>query len=113
MRSPGPEFNRIRGHTHPLFALTQRLVLAYQLGNIDTRTDVTGKPTLGIMAWHAMVRYPAILAIVSPQAILHNEWLPRIECLGVNREALLQVVSVNALSPAVSKLLLDGATDKI
>ena len=36
------------------------------------------------MAWHALVRYPAILAIVSPKPVLHNKWLPRIECLGVN-----------------------------
>src|SRR5262249_23263485 len=110
---PNSEINRVRGHTHPFFALPQRLVLVYQLCNIDTRTDVPGKSSLRVMAWDALVRYPAILAIISPQAILHNEWLPRIECLRVNREALLQVVSVNAFSPAVSKLLFHPATGKI
>jgi len=44
---------------------------------------------------------------------LHNKWLPRIECLGVNLEALLQIVRVHAFSPAVSKLLFDAAASKL
>ena len=81
---PNSEINRLRCNAHPFFTLPQGLVLVYQLSNIDTRTDVPGKFSLRVMAWHALVRYPAILPIVSPQAILHNEWLPRIECLGIN-----------------------------
>src|SRR5204863_2518915 len=69
---PNTEINRLRGHTHPFFTLPQGLVLVYQLSNIDTRTDVPGKSSLRVLAWHALVRYPAILPIVSTQAILHN-----------------------------------------
>src|SRR5215216_6414781 len=110
---PNTEIDRLRGHTHSFFALPQRFILVYQLSDIDTRTDVPGKPSLRILAWHSLIGYPAILAIVSTQAISHNEWLSRIECLGVNREAQLQVVSVNTFSPDDYKLLFDGAAGKI
>ena len=33
---PNPKIDRLRGHTHPFFALTQRLVLVYQLSDVDT-----------------------------------------------------------------------------
>src|SRR6516162_4708190 len=62
---PNTEIDRLGGYTHSFFALSQRLVLVYQLSNIDTRTDISGKPSLRVMARHALVRYPAILAIVS------------------------------------------------
>src|SRR4029453_17140631 len=65
------------------------------------------------MACHALIRNPTILAIVSPEAVSHNEWLPRIECLRVNLEALIQIVRVYAFSPPVSKLLLHGAAGKL
>src|SRR6266536_6517791 len=65
------------------------------------------------MACHALIRKPAILAIVAPEPVLHNEWLPCIECLGVNLEALLQIVRVHAFSPAVSKLLFHAASRKL
>jgi hypothetical protein len=65
------------------------------------------------MACHALIRNPAILAIVSPKPVFHNKWLPGIECFGVNLEALLQIVRVHAFSPAVSKLLFDAAASKL
>src|SRR5262245_12881012 len=79
---PNAEIDRLCGHTQPLFAFPQRLVLVYQISNIDTRTDIPSKLSLRVVTWHALVRYPAIFAIVSPQTILHNERLPRIECAG-------------------------------
>src|SRR4029450_4163597 len=65
------------------------------------------------MTCHPLIRKPAILAIVSPEPVLHNEWLPRIECLGVNLEALLEIVRVHASPPAVSKPLAHAAASKI
>src|SRR6266478_9687636 len=65
------------------------------------------------MAWDALVRYPAILAIVSSQPVLHNEWLPRVECAGVNLQASFQVILMHAFSPAVSKLLFHAASRKL
>jgi hypothetical protein len=68
---------------------------------------------LRIIAWDALVRDPAILAIVSSQPVLHHEWLPRIECAGVKLEATLQVIRMHAFSPAISKLLFRAAASKI
>src|SRR5215468_7494388 len=95
---PNAQIDGLRGHTHPFFAFPQRLVLIYQFSNIDTRTDVSSKHSLRVIAWYALVGYPAILVIVSSQAILHNEWLPRIECAGVTFEAFLEVILMYPLS---------------
>src|SRR5262249_41358377 len=102
-----------RGHTHPFFALSQSLVLVYQLRNIDTRTDVPGKRSLYVISRDALVRYPSILAIVSPQAVLHNVWLPRVQCVGVNLPASFQIIFMQAFDPAVSKLLFHAASRKL
>src|SRR5947208_12259259 len=90
---PGPhdKSSRIRRETHPLLAFPQSPLLVYQFSDVHARTDVTGEAFLRVIARHTTIRNPAIIAVVTPQPVLHDVRLPGIEGLRVNLEAARQI----------------------
>src|SRR6266480_498474 len=111
--SPHDKSSRIRRETHPLLAFPQSLLLVYQFSDVHARTDVASEVFLSVIARHTAIRNPAIFAVVASQAILHDERLPRLECLRVNLETPLQIVRVHAFDPAISHFLLQAASGKV
>src|SRR4029077_8980638 len=110
---PHPEMSCFGRENNSFLEFVQSLFLFHYFCDVPAGADVAGEPSLRVMACHALIRNPAILAIISSQPVLHNKWLPRIECLDVDLEALLQIVRVHAFSPAVSELLFDAAASKL
>src|SRR6266516_5010745 len=103
--SPHDKSSRIRRETHPLLAIPQSLLLVYQFSDVHARTDVASEVLLRVIARHTAIRNPAILAVVTPQPVLHDERLPGIEGLRVNLEAARQIVRMHAFDPAISHFL--------
>src|SRR5262249_21025005 len=110
---PNSKVNCGRCQSHALLTLSQRLIFGDQLGDVYTRSDITGECSLRVITWDAVVRYPAIIAIGSSQPVLHNEKLPHVERVGINVHAFFQVIFMHAFSPAVSKLLFHSASCKL
>src|SRR5438045_3606985 len=65
------------------------------------------------MPGNALIRNPAIFAIIPSQPILHHKRLARIECLRVNLETFLQIVWMYAFSPAISHFLFQATARKL
>src|SRR5215831_20874073 len=64
------------------------------------------------MARHALIRNPAIFAVISSEPVLHDKRFARVVCCVVRVEAL-QIVWMHTLSPAMSDLLLQGSASKL
>src|SRR5215510_11319066 len=109
---PNSQVNRLRCEAHTLLTLPQRLVLGHQLCNVHARSDVTGEIPSRVIPRHALVRDPAILAVVTSEPVLHDERLPSIERFRVRLQTSLHVVWMDALSPAISDLLLNVTAGK-
>src|SRR5438034_3063867 len=110
---PNSQISRIRSQTHAFLAFAQSLLLVYQFSDVHTCTDIAGELSLRVIARDAVVRNPAILAIISPQPILHKKRLACVERLTVNLETFLQIIGVHAFSPAISEFFLQRATCKL
>src|SRR4029077_8974952 len=80
--------------------------------DVNARADITQKPTVDIDPRCTSVEHPAILAVLSAQAILHSERLSFVESILVNRQAVREVLGVNAFGPAVTKFLIEMMTGK-
>src|SRR5262245_33019716 len=52
-----------------------------------------------------MIHYPAVLAVMAPQTILHMKWFPRLERRDTDPQAAIVVFRVNAFRPAVTPFL--------
>jgi hypothetical protein len=76
------------------------------IGDVHAGADVAGEATLRVVAWHAVVRDEAILAVVTAKPILQHERPAGIERLDVALEAPLEVAGVHTVGPAVAYLLL-------
>src|SRR5260370_41580812 len=63
--------------------------------------------------WRSTIQDPAIFTVTSPQAILDRKRLARVEGISVNVETAVEVFPVNALGPAIAKLLLQAAAGKV
>src|SRR5262245_28935186 len=103
----------LRRENDSLLEFPQSLFLLNQFSDVHARTNVARKPSLRVITRHTLIGNPAMLSIVSSQPVLHHEWLSRIERAGVNLQALLQVVSMHAFTPAISKILFHTAAGKI
>src|ERR1700751_472510 len=76
------------------------------LGNIYARPDVAGKGTLRTEPRYTNIDNPSIRSVVAAEPILHPETFPAIEGTRIDIQAFLQIVGVNKVCPAVSKLRL-------
>jgi hypothetical protein len=62
------------------FALASQLCLClFALRNIDGGTDVAKKNTVRLKAWNPVVENPAILTVISAQAVFHRELFSRVK----------------------------------
>src|SRR5215472_1682983 len=90
--------------------LLQRLLGQLLIGDVTRRTDVAAKGTIGVESRYAIIENPAIFSIMSAEAILHLKKLAPIERLLISLQATLEVLSVDPFRPAISKLLVNGAS---
>src|SRR5271169_1744880 len=87
--------NQLAVHTQ------QRGLREFAVRDIDPDSDVSSKRALRVESWHPDVQNPPILSVVSPQPILHSEALTLVKRLAVGLKAVLHVLAVNPLRPAV------------
>src|SRR5436309_8752916 len=91
----------------------QLLFRLLPLSDIHARADVAGKNAVRTKERNPLVKYPTILTIPAPEAILHLEFFSRVKGGNVSIEASLEVFVVNAFGPAVSELLLHCSPGKV
>src|SRR5258708_29240619 len=95
------------GHAGEIvLCLTQMLLAPPLLGHVNTRADVTGKRAVGIESWRPDVVNQSKFAVVPSKPILHSKWLSAIKGLNIRSHATSHILRMDALRPAVSKLLL-------
>src|ERR1700733_10374534 len=73
-------------------------------GEINAGSDVTDKRAFLVKPRHSDVEKPSIFSVVPPKPVLRSELLTAIKCLCVGVHASSQILGVNSLHPAVSKL---------
>ena len=110
---PQSEFGRGHRQTHPFLAFAQSLFLVYRFGDVHTRSNVTSKNFFGVVTRHAVILEPAIFAIVTSEAVLHNKRRACVEGRGVSLKASLQIIWMHTFGPAISHFLLHRATGKL
>src|SRR5262245_37948260 len=88
------------------------LLGSFAVADIDCGSDIADEPAVVVKTGIAAVGDPAILPVMSPQAIFDCEWPPRIEGRVKNLDAALSVVRVNALRPASAEFLFQAASSE-
>ena len=73
--------------------------------NVVARTDIAEKQAVIVMDGLPVIGNPAILAAMMPQAVIHLEWLARLEGLEVDVETALEILRMDAFSPAIAEFL--------
>src|SRR5260370_7174256 len=102
------------GHAGEIvLCLTQMLLGPPLLGYINTRADVAGKRAVGIESWRPDVVNQAKFAVVPSKPILHPEFLSAIKGLNVRSHAPRQILTMDALRPALAKLLFKGSAGEV
>src|SRR5215203_1894829 len=78
------------------------------LREVNARADVTEKRAIRRKARYPAVEDPAIFSVVSLQAILEVEWLPRVEETAVGVRAASGVLRMHAFGPPDARFLLES-----
>src|SRR5436305_15253490 len=77
----------------------KRLLRQFAIGDVDARTDVSGKGIIRVKSRHSSTKNPSILTIMSPEAILHLERFPSLDRTSIGLHAMLQILGVHAPRP--------------
>jgi hypothetical protein len=93
--------------------LRQVFLVVFAGGDIDARSDVTGEFSVTAAQGNAMVQDPAPFAIVTAEAIFHEQWLARLERGSMRVQTTSPIVWVNALLPTISQFLLQKASGEL
>src|SRR5262249_43305868 len=91
-----------------LLALARFNLLA--LGDVYARADAAEKVAVGRESRDAMIQYPAVLAVITPQTILHLKRLPRIAGRVIGFQAAVVIFLVNPFRPAVAQFHFHSAS---
>src|SRR5690348_18186651 len=75
--------------------ISERFLRLPSFCDIDARSYVAGKHSVGTEPRHSSVEHPSVLTIVSPQAILHLEPFTSIKRARIGMQAPLQIVRVD------------------
>ena len=86
---------------------------AFAVGDVEDGADIAKEFTVLGKTRDALVVDPAILAVVPAQPIFDFEWLPHIERVVTDVEAMLAIVGMHAVYPSVAELLLDLAPGEL
>src|SRR5262245_24671138 len=113
IKLPHPELRGFGGKRNAFLELMERSLLSKQVCDIHTWADVASKRAVRVITGHSVIRNPAIFAVISSEPVLHDERFARVECFRVCLEALLQIVRIHALGPAISHLLFQTAARKL
>src|SRR5262249_51967467 len=95
------------------FALAQLLLNLHALSDVYARADVAEKVAAGRESRDAMIQYPAVLAVIAPQTILHLKWLPRLEGRGVDFQAAVVILRVNTFRPSIAQFFFHRASSEV
>src|SRR5215813_11992500 len=92
---------------------SQRLLCFFTFCNVNARTDISSKRVFRTKEWDALIQYPAVHTVMSPQPILHLELFADIKGSDVRIEASFEILWMNAFSPIVSEFLLQRPASEI
>src|SRR5207245_1825714 len=93
-RAVGGFGGRARGlFLRQLLALARFSLLA--LGDVYARADVAEKVAAGRESRDAMIQYPAVFAIMTPQTVLHFKWVPRLARRVIDFQAAVVILRMN------------------
>ena len=87
------------------FAFLQGNRSQFPLGDIQAETDVTDKIALRVVPRRAVILNPAILAVVTAQAVIHAEFFTAGKGALIDVDAARPVVRVYAFDPAIASFL--------
>src|SRR5262249_25409095 len=76
------------------------------VGYIDATTYIARESSVFKETRHPSIKHPSVFTIMTPQAVFHGKFLPRVESLCINLKVRPQVVGMHVLCPAFSKFLL-------
>src|SRR6185295_7258320 len=93
--------------------LLQQQLPLLAVRDIHAGADIAGKDFVGRVSRDTIVYNPAILAISTPESILHFERLAGIKRRCVDGQTVAEVFRMDALSPAVAQLLLHTSPSEI
>ena len=96
-----------------IFDFAQCPVLFQQVGDVHAGADVAAEVPARPITRRALVGNPAIFSVVPLQAVLHYEWLTRIECAAISLQGVFSIIWMNAFTPAVIKVLLHASTGEL
>src|SRR5262245_39012360 len=92
--------NRRNHRTETQHACAQRLLNLLAFMNIDARADIAEEVAAGRETGDTMIQYPAILAVIAPQTVLHLEWFARVEGREIDIHGAIVILRVNAFRPS-------------
>src|SRR5215813_11173753 len=95
------------------FARAQRFLGSILLGDVYASADLTKKVAAARESRDAMIQYPAVLAVIAPQTILHLKWFPRLEARDIYFQAAIVILRMNTLCPPVTQFLFYHASGEV
>src|SRR5215471_14841924 len=110
---PTPDSTSFHSQIKPFVGLTKILLRELAVGDIDTRSYITGKRVILIESRHTNIENPPIFSVEMSKPIFHAELLTSLKSLCVGLNAPFQVLTVHPLGPAVSKLLRDRSSREV
>jgi len=73
-------------------------------GEVQAGADESGEGAGGVIAGMALVEKPAVFAVVPAQPVFHGKGLRGLEGLGVDLQAMRQIIGMHPGGPAVAQL---------
>ena len=90
-----------------------RILGMFPVGNVDARADVPRELTARAVAQDAAVQNPSVLPVVALKPVFHPERFTGVEGSNVGLQAVVVIVGVDVLGPAVPEFLLDRAANEV
>ena len=98
------------GHARQLFALMPQVCLCLSaLRDIDGGTDIAEKSTVRIEARNGVVENPALLTVISSQAVFDGKFFSCVERSIVLYQEATRVLRVQPFDPAIVEFLIECA----
>src|SRR2546429_9896228 len=79
----------------------KRLLRQFAIGDVDARTDVSGKGIIRVKSRHSLIKNQSILTIMSPEAIQYLERFPYLARTCIGLHAIFEFLRELATLPPV------------
>src|SRR5271155_106325 len=70
--------------------------------DVETTAHISFKRSIGRVARHSTIQYPAVLPGVMAHPVLHLKWTTKIEVANVDLQAAVEVLWMHVFRPAIA-----------